>query len=586
MQMNIAAPLLLGLIVFYLGYRYYGRLLSGIFGENDDNTTPAVALKDDVDYVPTPLGVAFSHHFASIAGAGPIIGPVAALIFGYAPVWAWIILGTVFFGAVHDYTALFVSMRENGRSVADVANNYLGRFGFFLFISFTIIMIVLVTSAFLGLTAVSLTSMVPLKHLALSGGSCLLKTVSVNGVQSARIGGIASTSVIFITLFAPLIGWLLYVKKIKVWIASVAAVIICVLSVAVGLTFPISLDPQKWMIILSIYVVIAAGVPVWLVLQPRDFMNSFILYAGILMLLTGVIGGGFGGLTLHAPAFNLAQGSDKLGLIWPFLFITVACGAISGFHALVAGGTVSKQAERESHARKIGFGAMILEGIMALVVLLTIAGGLKFDTYMSIVYPLQGKSNPILAFALAMGTLLHNAIKVPVSLGTVFGILMVEGFVITTLDTAVRLNRYLFEELWAIIFTRVPRIMKSYLFNSLLSAALMLWLAKTNAFMVIWPIFGTANQLLAALTLIAVSVWLAYRGKPTLITLIPAAFMMVTTLASLYILLVNNYLPAKNMPLIAADLLLMILSVGVIYIAIRRLTGIVSERGKVATAVQ
>jgi carbon starvation protein len=584
MQINIAAPLLLGLIVFYLGYKYYGRLLSSIFGENDDNITPAVELKDDVDYVPTPLGVAFSHHFASIAGAGPIIGPVAALIFGYAPVWGWIILGTVFFGAVHDYTALFVSMREKGRSVADVANSYLGRFGFFLFISFTIIMIVLVTSAFLGLTAVSLTSMVPLKHIAPNGDLSLLKTISINGVPSAKIGGIASTSVIIITFFAPLIGWLLYIKKIKVWIASIAAIIICTLSIITGLLFPLSLDPQLWMVILSVYVIIAAGMPVWLILQPRDFMNSFILYTGIAMLLLGVIGGGFGGLTLHAPAFNLARGNAELGLIWPFLFITVACGAISGFHALVAGGTVSKQAERESHARKIGFGAMILEGIMALVVLMTIAGGLKFDAYMSIVYPLQGKSNPILAFALAMGTLLHNAIRMPIALGTVFGILMVEGFVITTLDTAVRLNRYLFEELWTILFTRVPRIMKSYLFNSLLSAALMLWLAKTNAFMVIWPIFGTANQLLAALTLIAVSVWLAYRGKPTLITLIPAAFMMITTLASLYMLLVNNYLPAHNKPLIAADLLLMLLSIGVIYIAAKRLAGIVVKRKRAVSA--
>ncbi|MGI6385501.1 MAG: carbon starvation protein A [bacterium] len=584
MQINIAAPLLLGLIVFYLGYKYYGRLLSSIFGENDDNITPAVELKDDVDYVPTPLGVAFSHHFASIAGAGPIIGPVAALIFGYAPVWGWIILGTVFFGAVHDYTALFVSMREKGRSVADVANSYLGRFGFFLFISFTIIMIVLVTSAFLGLTAVSLTSMVPLKHIAPNGDLSLLKTISINGVPSAKIGGIASTSVIIITFFAPLIGWLLYIKKIKVWIASIAAIIICTLSIITGLLFPLSLDPQLWMVILSVYVIIAAGMPVWLILQPRDFMNSFILYTGIAMLLLGVIGGGFGGLTLHAPAFNLARGNAELGLIWPFLFITVACGAISGFHALVAGGTISKQAERESHARKIGFGAMILEGIMALVVLMTIAGGLKFDAYMSIVYPLQGKSNPILAFALAMGTLLHNAIRMPIALGTVFGILMVEGFVITTLDTAVRLNRYLFEELWTILFTRVPRIMKSYLFNSLLSAALMLWLAKTNAFMVIWPIFGTANQLLAALTLIAVSVWLAYRGKPTLITLIPAAFMMITTLASLYMLLVNNYLPAHNKPLIAADLLLMLLSIGVIYIAAKRLAGIVIKRKRAVSA--
>lgn len=570
--MNILVLLVIGLTVFFLGYRFYGKFMSNVFGENNANVTPAHQFKDDKDYAPTPLGVAFSHHFASIAGAGPIVGPTVALLFGVIPVWLWLILGTVFIGAVHDYTALFTSMREKGKSMAEVAKTNLGKLGFLLFIGFTTIMILLVTSSFLGLTAVSLTSLVPIKDMMIREGSTILRTVTgADGIVRAKIGGIASTSVIILTFTAPLIGWLLYRRKVKVWKASVLAIIIGLLTITVGLLFPLSLDPKVWMIILSIYVVIAAGVPVWIVLQPRDFMNSFILYIGIALLLIGVIGGGLTGISIQAPAFNLAQGNLKLGMLWPFLFITVACGAISGFHALVAGGTVSKQASKESDARKIGYGGMVLEGILALVVLLCVAGGLKFDTYMNIVWPATGAANPILAFSLSMGNLLHNALGLPITFGTIFGILMVEGFVVTTLDTAVRLNRYLFEELWGILFKKVPAFLKSYLFNSLLSAALMLWLSWTNTFQVIWPIFGTANQLLAALTLIAVSVWLAARKKPTLFTLLPALFMMLTTLASLIMLLKDKYLPSGNVPLIVTDLLLLVLSAGVIYLAIKKL---------------
>jgi carbon starvation protein len=572
--MNILVLLAIGLIVFYLGYRFYGNFMSGVFGEDDSKVTPAQRLQDGRDYVPTPLGVAFSHHFASIAGAGPIVGPTTALLFGFAPVWFWIILGTVFIGAVHDYTALFTSMREQGKSMAEVAKTSLGKLGFLLFIGFTVVMILLVTSSFLGLTAVSLTSLVPLKQMMISEGGAILKiATNAAGVECVKIGGIASTSVIIITCVAPLIGWLLYRRRVKVWKVSLLAVGVGLISISIGLCFPLALDPRIWMIILSIYVVIAAGIPVWLILQPRDLMNSFILYLGIALLLAGVVGGGLSGITTQAPAFNLAQGHLKLGTLWPFLFITVACGAISGFHSLVAGGTVSKQASKESDARKIGYGAMVLEGVMALVVLLCVASGLKFSAYLKIVWPTTPgvAANPILAFALSMGSLLHQALGLPVAFGTIFGILMVEGFVVTTLDTAVRLNRYLFEELWGILFKKVPAVMKSYLFNSLLAATLMLWLSWTNSFQIIWPIFGTANQLLAALTLIAVSVWLANRKKPTLFTLIPAIFMMATTFAALILLLKSQYLPNGNAPLIVTDLLLLLLALGVIYLSVRRL---------------
>jgi len=570
--MNIFLILVVSLAAFYLGYRFYARFISGIFGSDDKNEVPSKKFSDGKDFVPTKLGVAFSHHFASIAGAGPIVGPTVAMLFGVIPVWMWILFGTLFFGAVHDYTSLFTSMRENGKSMAEVARTNLGKAGFMLFIAFTTVMILLVTSAFLGLSATSLTSLVPVKDMMIDPATTVLKTVTgADGVVRAQIGGISSTSVIILCIFAPLIGWMLYRKNVNVYVVTALAIVVCCISICIGIFFPVSLPSKTWMIILSIYVVIAAGVPVWIILQPRDFMNSFILYIGIVFLVIGVAFGGITGMSTSAPLFNIAGGSAKIGLIWPFLFITVACGAISGFHSLVAGGTVSKQISKESDAIKIGYGGMVLEGILALVVLLAVAGGLDFATYTSIVWPEKGASNPILAFALAMGNLLNRAIHVPIAFGTVFGILMVEGFVVTTLDTAVRLNRYLFEELWTILFKKVPAFLKSYIFNAVLASGLMLWLSWTNAFTLIWPIFGTANQLLAALSLIAVSAWLAQRKKPTMFTLLPALFMIVTTICSLFFLLINVYLPKAKYALIVTDVLLLALSCGVIYIAAKKI---------------
>jgi len=581
--MNIGLLLILSLPVYFFAYRFYGSFISRIFNENDKTPTPAIAMKDNMDYVPTKLGVVFSHHFSSIAGAGPIIGPTIALIFGYLPVFLWVVLGTVFIGAVQDYTALFVSIREKGHSIAEVADRTLGRFGFFLLISFTIIMLVYVTSAFLGLTTISLTSLVPLEAMKVGPGETILKTITdSDGIIKARIGGIASTSVIIMTLCAPFIGFLLYKKQRNVALVGIFALIIGALAIMVGVVFPVTLNPKIWMILLTFYVILAAGVPVWMLLQPRDFTNSFLLYLGICFLFAGVIAGGFMGIKLQAPAWNIAEGTNILGSIWPFLFITVACGAISGFHTLVAGGTISKQITRESDAKRIGYGGMILESLLAVLVILTITGGLDFTTYRSIINPTeQGTAgNPILAFALAMGTLLNKSLGLPVAAGTVFGILLVEGFVITTLDTAVRLNRYLFEELWSVIMNKPPKILKSYMFNSCLSAGLMLLLCYTNSFKQIWPIFGSANQLLAALSLIVVSVWLAQRKKASFFTILPAIFMMVTTLYSLWQMLTRQYMPQNNYPLSITAILLILLSIGVIFLAINKLSSHIFPRHK------
>jgi carbon starvation protein len=480
-----------------------------------------------------------------------------AILYGFVPAWLWIVLGGIFIGAVHDFTSLFISMREGGKSMAEVARKTLGNAGFNLFIGFTIVMIVLVTSSFLSATAISLTSLWPLAKIGVTEGQTFLKTVVRDGIVMGRIGGIASMSVIIITLCSPFLGWLLYKKGIKTVYAYLLALAICVGSVFLGIAYPVTLAPTTWMIIISIYVLFAAGVPVWVILQPRDLINVQILYGGIGLMVATLFVTGFDGLTVSMPSFNLREGVQSLGFIWPMMFITIACGAISGFHSLVAGGTTGKQVACETDARKVGYNAMLLESVLAICVLLALGAAMNFGDYKSIVWPSNPavKSNPILGFSLAAGHLFNRGLGIPVALGSIFGILLVEGFVVTTLDAAVRLNRYLFEELWAILFKQMPKLLKNYWFNS-------------DAFSALWPIFGTANQLLAALVLLAVSAWLLLRRKKNTFTLIPAVFMITTTVASL-IILMSNYLRTRNYVLAFADLLLLVLSAGAIWLFLK-----------------
>ena len=569
--MNVLIPLAAGGVLLLLGSRFYGNYLARWLGLDGARKTPAVTNEDGRDFVPTKLHVLFAHHFSAIAGAGPILGPTMAILYGFAPAWFWIVVGGIFFGAAHDLASLFVSVRSGGRSMAEVARSTLGPSGFTLFILFSLVMIVLVTSAFLSATSISLTSMWPVEKLGLGPDQHLLSAAANDeGVLVGVIGGIASTSVIIITIMSPFVGVLIRRKSARMWVSYLIAALICGGSIVVGFLLPVRLDPKVWMVVLSVYVLLAAGLPVWLVLQPRDFINVQILYAGLAMLVVALISCGIQGQTIDAPTWNVAEGTAKLGLIWPMLFITIACGAISGFHCMVASGTSAKQISTEKHLKRIGYDAMLLESLLALCVLAAVCSSLDFGDYKSIVYPLDpaAKSNPILAFSLSVGHLVERGLHIPTAYGTVFGILLVEGFVITTLDAAVRLNRYLFEELWEILLGkgRVPRIMRHPWFNSGISVALMLFLAWTNAFATIWPIFGAANQLLAALSLIAVSAWLISQGKKFPIqTALPAAAMLVTTIASLGFLL-PRYADKGQWSLVVADVALMALAAGVVVV--------------------
>lgn len=568
------------MVAYYLGARWYGRGIGRLLKLDDREPTPAVKYNDGRDYVPTKLHVVFGHHFATIAGAGPILGPVVAVLYGFVPAWLWVLLGGIFFGAAHDFTSLFVSVKEGGKSLAEITRKTVGKAGFVLFATFTLLMLWLVTAAFLNAVAMSLTSRWPLEKLGLPEAQTVLRTVidPASGRPMGVIGGIASTSVIIITALAPLLGWLIYHRGMKTLWAYLFAAVVAVGSVLVGFHYPVTLKPHTWMIIISIYCLVASGLPVWVILQPRDFTNVQLLYGGMLMLIFGVIGSGVMGIEISFPAISIAEGTAKLGIIWPMMFITIACGAISGFHGLVSSGTTCKQVARQNYTEKVGYGAMLLESILALLVLLALAGGLKYVDYLHLVHPESGRGNPILAFALSVGSLLRHVTGLPLYVGCIVGILMVEGFVITSLDTAIRFIRYIIEELWQLIFDRIPAVLKIPWVNAAIAVAGMWALAAGNTFSALWPIFGSANQLMAALTLITITMWLTLHGLKNWFTIIPAIFMTATTVASLLILLFNRYLPKGNYALITASIVLLLMAVALAVIAVRRASEISGRR--------
>lgn len=572
--MNIALAMILSLGALLLAYRLYGTRIARWLGVDGDRATPAVRCRDNVDYVPTRPMVLMGHHFASIAAAGPIVGPTLALIYGYLPTWLWIVIGVTFIGAVHDFSSLFVSVREEGKSIAEIARKTLGKTGFVFFICFAILLCILVCAAFLQLTAVSLTSLYPLSELNLTADQTLLNTVEENGVVKGVIGGIASTSVIVMTIVAPFIGYLLTRKNLGTVKASLLAFAVSVISVGIGFWIPVTLGTHEWMIIICGYCLIAGWIPVWIVLQPRDFTNVQLLYFGIVVMVAGIVGSGLAGVTVDAPAVNVSPDTfTALGLMWPFLFVTIACGSVSGAHALIATGTTSKQLASEKHAPMIGYGGMLMEALLGICVTLIILGGLGFAEYTHLVWPHDEfgnvrSGNAPLAFAAGVGKTLSVGLGIPAVFGTVFGILLLEGFLVTTIDTIIRLSRYLFEELWLTLIPNPPAVLRNKLVNTLIPVGAMAGLGFTNAYTSIWPIFGTANQLLAALTLTAITAWLVQKSRPFWFAAVPAAFMCVTTLLSLGLLL-QRYLEKQNWVLGITDGVLIVLTSGVIGMTFR-----------------
>ena len=585
--MNVLLLLLFAGLIYFLAQRYYAPFLGRLWGENDKNVTPSLQKNDGVDYVPTKPHILFAHHFSAIAAAGPILGPTMALLYGYLPAFLWIVFGAVLIGAVHDYACLFVSVREEGHSIAQVARKTLGRPAFILYALFIVFNLVVVNANFINLTAVSLTSARETSALGLDENQTIFRTVvdPQTGKNLAAVGGIASSSAIILTLIAPFLGYWLIKKNLREIFAYPLATVLCVFSVWIGFIYPvvshgidwgwIHITPTNvWVILIALYVWIAAAVPVWMILQPREFVSVQFLYLGILLLIVAVISVALQGQPIQAPALDLPQGEKSFGFLWPSLFVTIACGAISGFHGLVGTGTTSKQIMKESHCKFIGYSAMSGESILALCVTLAIAVGVSYSDYTALLIrpenaPAGWAANPVLAFALGVSGICQAGLGIPKWLGLVFGLLMVEGFVLDTLDVSIRLNRYLLEEIWATCFKTVPQFLKNFWVNSGISVALMLLLAYGNSAQNLWPIFGTGNQLLASLSLLAVSVWMIAHKRNFYPVLIPAIFVGITTIASLIYLLGWRYYPQGKYLLAATDVIFLCLAAGVMVYALK-----------------
>jgi carbon starvation protein len=570
--MNILVPLGIAAVAFLAAYRFYPPFIARVFQEDDAQPTPSYRLTDGVDFVRTRFHVAFAHHYATIAGAGPVVGPTLALAFGWQPVWLWVVIGGIFFGAVHDMVSLFTSVREGGRTIGDIARRTLGPTGYLLNLLVLIFVLSIVNAIFLNLSITALTSVYPLTALHLSGDQQMLGTVVEGGVAKARIGGIATTSVFIITAFAPVLGWLIRRDALSTPRAYVVAFVVCMASVVAGFVFPVSIGGETWRYVMTGYIFFACALPLWLILQPRDFTNVQLLYGGQALLFLSVIITGLQGRTMQAPATDVAGGETVMqGGVWPILFITVACGAISGFHSLVASGTTVRQLPRESDCRSIGYGAMLVESVLAISVLIAVAAALPRAEYLSVVYPAVGPSNPMLGFALGAGRLMHDAFPIlPVAVAVVVGILMVEGFVVTTLDSAVRLCRYLLEEFWRFSFAGAPPApLRNVYVNSGVAVALMFAFSVSGTVRQMWPIFGAGNQLVGALALTTVSVWLAQRARRNLFALVPAVFMIVTTIAALWIQAERN-LNGTNPVLGMTAVFLLLLAVGVVAVGVAR----------------
>lgn len=526
--MPLTGIIVIAAIVLAFAYRVYGRIVARKLDISDSNPTPAHTQRDNVDYMPGKMPVVLGHHFASIAGAGPIVGPIIAVAFGWIPALIWILVGGIFFGAVHDITSMMASIRHKGKSIGEVIERYIGISGKNLFMTFAFATLILIIAVFIDIVA---------------------KTF-VN-VPSA-----ASASLMFMAL-ALVFGWFMTKTNIPFWLLSVVGVLCMYGLVYVGTLWPVHLDYFTWILILLVYCFFAAIAPLWVLLQPRDYLNSFLLYG---MMLFGVIG-----IFIANPSVEMStevfMKVDNLGYIFPVLFVTIACGAISGFHSLVASGTTSKQLDKETDAKKVGFGGMLIESLLAVISVGTVIVLTREEYQVSL-----AAMGPVTLYSNGLGGFI-SSIGIPVELAVSFVALTVSAFAVTTLDTCTRLGRFVFQEYFSRGATQISEALGSnrYLATAVV-ALLSVSLLLTGQFQELWPIFGSANQLLAAIALLAVTVWLYKTGKNALFTLIPMIFMFVVTLASLVIFAWNNFSNQGYVLGIVASLLC-VLSVSLILLA-------------------
>ncbi len=521
--MNSLVLLIVSIAVLVAGYIFYGGWLCRQWGVGESKEeTPAHSMEDGVDYVPAKAPVLMGHHFSSIAGAGPITGPINAALFGWLPVTLWILVGGIFFGGVHDFGALFASIRHKGQSVGEIISANMSRRAKRLFLIFAYLTLLLVVAAFASIVASTF-------------GVKLTEAGAVDYAASASNASVAMVSLLFI-LIAIVFGFCVYRRNAPMSVASVAGVLAIVLIMAIGMNFhPIYLTNNQWMVIVGIYIAIASVTPVWILLQPRDYLSSFLLYAMLIIAVVGVVGAHPAIEADLFPAFaGFAVTNESTGVtsyLFPVLFTTVACGAISGFHSLVSSGTTSKQLDKETDAKPIAYGGMLLECVLAVLTLCAIGYARKIGT--------TAGATDIFAGGIAGMVAAIPGLQDAQNVLYTLLVLTYSAFCLTSLDTATRLARFMFQEFWLEPGQTVKDVdsgWKKTLVNpyvaTVITVVIGIALGMTG-YAKIWGLFGAANQLLAGLGLLAVATWLGNIGRNNKMFLFPMAFMMVVTICSL-----------------------------------------------------
>ncbi|MEW6523856.1 MAG: carbon starvation protein A [Bacillota bacterium] len=554
--MNAAVVALGALALFVLAYRYYGtHLAKKVYDLNDANSVPSHTFKDGVDYVPTKIPVLWGHHFTTIAGAAPIVGPAIAVIWGWVPALLWVVFGTIFIGAVHDFGALVVSSRHKGRSIGEVTNDLVGpraRTLFLLVIFFLLLLVIavfalVISRLFIGFrgSVISVWSEVPL---------------------------------------ALIVGYLIYRKNSSPYLPALISVAIMYFLAHVGTIYPFTMpaifgtELMTWIVVLLAYAYAASTLPVGTLLQPRDFINGVQLVIGVGALYLAVF---IMRPPIVAPAFNL--GVQGAPLIIPFLFITIACGAISGFHSLVSSGTTVRQIDRESHMKPVGYGGMLGEGALATMAVLACTAGFATAAAWSQHYASWGTAagKETAAFVRGGGYFL-STFGIPSALGTTILAVIVVSFAATTLDSATRIQRYIVSELATAY--KVPFLTQKHpaTLVAVISAFLLARIDGGTGGLILWPLFGTTNQLLAALALLTISLYLIKNKRPTLYTVIPMAFMLTMTVAAM-VLNLRLYIQRQQWLLASFGGVILILA---IWLVLEAVYGLRSARAASSTTLK
>lgn len=504
--------MVIAIVVLGGAYLLYGRYLAKKWGIDPNAKTPAYELEDGVDYVPADTNVVFGHQFASIAGAGPINGPIQAAIFGWVPVLLWILIGGVFFGAVQDFASMYASVKNKGRTIGYIIEEYIGKIGKKLFLAFCWLFCILVIAAFADVVAGTFNGFI---------------TDAATGevTKSVANGAVATTSVLFI-VEAVALGCILKYCKLNKWVNTGIAILMLVGAVVIGLNFPMFLTREVWHLLIFAYIVVACVVPVWALLQPRDYLNSYLL---IFMILAAIVG-----VFVSNPACNLEafNGFNVNGqYLFPILFVTIACGAVSGFHSLVSSGTASKQIKNEKNMLPVSFGAMLMESMLAVLALIAVASFASGEAAE------QGLTTQPQIFAGAIANFL-SVVGLPYSLVFTLINLAVSAFALTSLDSVARVARLSFQEFFMDSDTDeknmspILKVLTNKYFATILTLVLAYLLAKVG-YAEIWPLFGSANQLLSVLALVACAVFLKKTKRQGVMLWIPMFFMMAVTFTAL-----------------------------------------------------